>query len=70
MKKFKQIVSEISESKASEEKALIKQAIGNKKISKDVTTSVVKGDFVVSDRGTVIGRLKKGEWKVPSWMSE
>lgn len=46
-----------------EQNKLIQMA-GVKKKSKDTTTAIASnGDFVVHDRGTVIGRLKKGSWE-------
>lgn len=52
-----------SESVDIEQNKLIQMA-GVKKKSKDTTTAIASnGDFVVHDRGTVIGRLKKGTWE-------
>lgn len=69
MKSYKDFIHEIS---ATEEKKMITRVLGKgweKKYGKhpdktDIDTAVIKGDFVVRDRGTVLGRLKKGEW---SW---
>jgi hypothetical protein len=45
-------------------KQLMMIALDGKPVKKDYTSAVApNGDFVVHDRGVVVGRLKKGEWE-------
>lgn len=64
-KSMSEDMDELEESASVIEKKLMDMALKREGIKRhsDHTSSTHKGDFVVKDRGAIVGRLKKGSWE-------